>query len=186
MYDMLGKMLGLVDDTERVEIGLSVDPARGLTFRTRLLARPGTALESMAREVRPFQIDPVIFAGMAGAPMLVGATSIGPFWREIMASYRAHVAASKEKGAAAALAYYDAYLAAMGDMQSATRVGRPRTRPTSTIALSQTLKDAAERGQARGRAGHNGQRGDRRLARTPSCSGARRSTSRRSARQSGS
>jgi hypothetical protein len=146
MSDVAGKILGLIADADRVEVGLSVDAARGLTFRTRLLARPGTTLESMAREVRPFQIDPVVFAGMVGAPMLVGATSIGKFSREIMASYRAHVAASKEKGAAAGLAYYDAYLAAMGDMQSAAAsVGKDA--PYVTIALSQTLKDSASAGK---------------------------------------
>jgi hypothetical protein len=146
MYDVVGKMLGLVGDTDRVEIGLSVDAARGLTFRTRLMPRPGTALEAVARDVHPFQIDPVVFAGMVGSPMLVGATSMGPFWRDIMAGYRAHVAASKEKGAAAALVYYDAYLAAMGDMQSAAAsVGKDA--PYVTIALSQTLKNSASAGK---------------------------------------
>lgn len=142
VYDMLGKMLSLVGDAERVEIGLSIDPARGLTLRTRLMARPGTGLEGVAREVRPFQIDPAIWAGATGAPMMIGASSIGTFWRDVFGVYRARLAASKEKGAAAALLYYDAYIAAVGGMQSML-ASVAKAAPYFTVAFSTSLKDAA-------------------------------------------
>ena len=48
-YDMLGKIFGLVGDAERIEIGLSLDPARGLTLRARLMSRPGSQLEAVSR-----------------------------------------------------------------------------------------------------------------------------------------
>ncbi len=142
-YDMLGKMFGLVGDAERIEIGLSLDPARGLTLRARLMSRPGSQLEAVSRAVQPFQIDPTIWSGApATPPLFVGASSIGQFWREIFGGYRARLSTSKEKGAAAALVYYDAYLAALGPMQSVL-ASVSKDPPYLTAALSTSLKDAA-------------------------------------------
>jgi len=72
----------------------------------------------------------------------LAASSIGQFWREIFGGYRARLSASKEKGAAAALIYYDAYLAALGPMQSVL-ASVSKDPPYLTTALSTSLKDAA-------------------------------------------
>ncbi len=117
VYETFGTILGLVGDAERIEIGLSLDPARGLILRSRLMARPGTTLEATAREVRPFDLDRPVLGG-AGAPVMIGAMSIGTIWKQILGHYRERLAADKGKGVAAALAYYDAYLAGMVGGQS--------------------------------------------------------------------
>jgi hypothetical protein len=116
-FETLGQILTMAADADPIEIGLSVDPARGLILRGRLMARPGSALASAAREVRPFEIDPVVLGG-AGAPFMVGAMSIGSFWGQMLAHNRARLAAQSGKPAAAALGYYDAFLAAQAGQQS--------------------------------------------------------------------
>ena len=141
VYDTFGTMLGLVGDAERIEIGLALDPARGLILRTRLMARPGTMLEATAREVRPFEIDRAILGG-AGAPVMIGAMSIGTFWKQILGHYRDRLAADKTKGAAAALVYYDAFLAGMVGEQSGI-MATTKEAPYITGAFSTPLKDAA-------------------------------------------
>ncbi len=88
------------------------DPARGLVLHGRLLARAGTRLETVAKEVRPFTLDPTVLGDKRGR-FVMGASSLGPFWRGVFATYRDRLAADKQKGAQAALAYLDATLAAM-------------------------------------------------------------------------
>ena len=117
MYEMFGTMLGLVGDADRIEIGLLADPARGLILRGRMMPRPGTKLEAAARDVHPFEIDPTVVSG-PGAPVMIGGMSIGAVWHEILGQYRARIAADKGKGAAAALAYYDAFLGGLSGQQS--------------------------------------------------------------------
>ncbi|HEY6477613.1 MAG TPA: hypothetical protein VI456_13615 [Polyangia bacterium] len=141
VYEMFGTMLGLVGDAERIEIGLLADPARGLILRGRMFPRPGTKLETAAREVVPFEIDPAVTVG-PGAPVMIGAMSIGAVWREILGMYRARIAADKGKGAAAALAYYDAFLNGLSGGQSGI-VSFVKERPYVTGAFSTPLKDAA-------------------------------------------
>ena len=141
VYETFGTMLGLVGDAERIEIGLALDPARGLILRARLMARPGTTLEATAREVRPFEIDRTILGG-AGAPVMIGAMSIGTLWKQILGHYRDRLAADKTKGAAAALTYYDAFLAGMVGGQSGT-MAMTKEAPYVTGAFSTPLKDAA-------------------------------------------
>jgi hypothetical protein len=113
----IAELLGLVGDAASAEIGLSADPAKGLVFRARLMSKPGTRLESVAREVKPFELDPAV-TGDKASRFLVGASSLGAFWRGTFATYRERLAADKEKGAAAALAYFDATLAALGGQTS--------------------------------------------------------------------
>jgi hypothetical protein len=141
VYETFGTMLGLVGDAERIEIGLSLDPARGLILRSRLMARPGTMLEATAREVRPFEIDRTVLGG-TGAPVMIGAMSIGTLWKQILGHYRERLAADKGKGAAAALAYYDAFLAGMAGGQSGM-MALSKEAPYFTGAFSTPLKDAA-------------------------------------------
>ena len=141
VYETFGTMLGLVGDAERIEIGLALDPARGLILRTRLMARVGTMLEATAREVRPFEIDRTILGG-AGAPVMIGAMSIGTLWKQILGHYRDRLAADKAKGASAALVYYDAFLAGMVGGQSGT-MATTKEAPYITGAFSTPLKDAA-------------------------------------------
>jgi hypothetical protein len=116
-YETLGQILNMAGDADPIEVGLSLDPARGLVLRGRLLARPGSTLATAAREVRPFEIDPVVLGGQ-GAPFVVGAMSIGTFWGQMLAHNRARLAAQTGKPAAAALGYYDAFLAAQAGEQS--------------------------------------------------------------------
>ncbi len=89
----------------------------------------------------PFQIDPGVAAG-SGPQAMLGASSIGPFWRRTMSIYRNRLVASTEKGASAALAYYDALMAAMGSQQSAAIAVQKQT-PYIAGLFSTTLTDAA-------------------------------------------
>jgi hypothetical protein len=141
VYQTFGTMMGLVGDAERVEIGLALDPARGLILRARLMSRPGTMLETTAREVRPFEIDRAILGG-TGAPVMIGAMSIGTFWKQVLGQYRDRLAADKTKGAAAALAYYDAFMAGMAGEQSGV-MATTKEAPYFTGAFSTPIKDAA-------------------------------------------
>jgi hypothetical protein len=140
VYETFGTMLGLVGDAERVEIGLALDPARGLILRARLMARPGTMLEATAREVHPFEIDRAILGG-TGAPVMIGGMSIGTLWKQILGRYRDRLAADKTKGAAEALAYYDAFLAGMVGEQSGN-MAVTKEPPYFTGAFSTPIKDA--------------------------------------------
>ncbi len=151
VYETVGTMLGLVGDAERIEIGLALDPARGLILRARLMARPGTMLEATAREVRPFEIDRAVL-GAPGAPVMIGAMSIGTFWKQTLGHYRDRLAADKTKAAAAALAYYDAFLAGMAGEQSGM-VAISKEAPYFTGAFSTPLRDAAAAGKVGGALG---------------------------------
>ena len=141
MYETFGTMRAMVGDAERIEIGLLADPARGLILRGRMIARPGTKLEAAARDVHPFELDPLLTAG-PGAPVMIGGMSIGAAWQEILGQYRARVAADKGKGTAAALAYYDAFLGGLSGQQSGA-VSIVKERPYITGAFATPLKDAA-------------------------------------------
>jgi len=140
-YETLGQVLGMVADADPIEIGLSLDSTRGLVLRGRLMARPGSALANAAREVRPFEIDPVVLGG-AGVPFMVGAMSIGSIWGQMLAHNRQRLAAQTGKPAAAALAYYDAFLASQAGQQSGS-VAVASGEPMLTGLFSTALKDAA-------------------------------------------
>jgi hypothetical protein len=137
----VAELLGLIGDAASAQVGLSADPARGLVLRARLLARPGTRLETVAREVHPFALDASVI-GEKASRILVGASSIGPFWRGLFDTYRARLAADKGKGAAAALAYLDATLAAMGGETSGAMWVRKEV-PYLSGAFASPIKDTA-------------------------------------------
>jgi hypothetical protein len=139
--EVAAEMLGLLTEADIGELGLAVDPAKGLVLRFRLLPRPGTRLATVAKEVVPFQIDPAVGAG-GGPQAMLGGTSVGPFWRRMMSAYRDRLVASTEKGAPAALAYYDAVLAALGPQQSAALVAQKQS-PYFAGLFSTALTDAA-------------------------------------------
>jgi hypothetical protein len=144
-YETLGKMLALIGDADPIEIGLSLDPARGLVLRGRLMARPGTPLSAAAHDVRPFEIDPSVLGG-TGAPFMVGAMSMGSFWGQILTHSRARLAAAQtgkpDKAVTAALAYYDAFLAAQGGQQSGS-ISIVSGEPIISGIFSTALKDDA-------------------------------------------
>jgi hypothetical protein len=140
-YETAAKMMGLIGDADHVEIGLSIDPARGLTLLGRLFARPGTALEATAKQVTPFEIDPAMLGG-SGPRFGVGAMSLGSLWQEILGHYRQRLAGDKGKGVAAALAYYDAFLAGQSGQQTGA-VWLQKEMPYFSGAFSTSLKDAA-------------------------------------------
>ena len=140
-YEMAAKMLGIFGDADRIEVGLSIDPARGLTLVARLLSRPGSALEATARQVTPFEIDRAVVGDPRGR-FVVGAMSLGMIWRDILGHYRQRLAADKGKGVAAALAYYDALLAGQSGEQSGA-VWLTHDAPYFSGAFSTPLSDAA-------------------------------------------
>jgi hypothetical protein len=140
-YETAAKMLELFSDAERIELGLSIDPAKGLILGARLYARPGSALEATARQVTPFEIDPAVLEG-SGPRFAVGAMSLGALWRDMLDHYRQRLAADKGKGAAAAFAYYDAFLGGLSGQQSGA-VWLHKEAPYFSGAFSTPLKDTA-------------------------------------------
>jgi hypothetical protein len=140
-YETAAKMMALIGDADRVEVGLSIDPARGLTLLGRLFARPGTALEATAKQVTPFEIDPAVLGG-TGPRFGVGAMSLGSLWQDILGHYRQRLAGDKAKGVAAALAYYDAFLAGQSGQQTGA-VWLQKEMPYFSGAFSTSLKSAA-------------------------------------------
>ena len=138
----LGEVLGLAGDASSIEAGLLPDPARGLIVHARFNARPGTRLEAVAKEVKPFQLDPAVATTSPSGRFIVGANSLGPFWRGVLGTYRDRLAADKQKGAVVALAYYDAVMAALAGQQS-TSLSLYKEAPYLSGAFAIPLKDAA-------------------------------------------
>jgi hypothetical protein len=139
-------MLALAGDTSSIEAGLVSDPARGLIVHARFNARPGTKLETVAKEVKPFKLDPAVATSGTTGRFVVGANSIGPFWRGLIGTYRDRLAADKQKGAAAALTYFDAVVEALGGQQS-TSLSMFKDPPFVSGAFAIPLKDAASAGK---------------------------------------
>jgi hypothetical protein len=135
------EMLSLLGDAEAVELGLGVDPAKGLSLRARLRARAASKLEAVARDTHPYELDGTLLSLGKSPPAIVGASSIGAFMRAQLARQRAHLAASKAKGVAAALAFHDAMIAALGG-QTAFTVGFTKEAPLFSGQLAYPLKDA--------------------------------------------
>jgi len=144
--ESLGEALALAGDASSIEVGLVADPAKGMIIRARFNARAGTRLESVAKEVKPFNLDPAVATTSATGRFLVGANSIGPFWRGVLATYRDRLAADKKKGAAVALAYYDAVMAALAG-QLSTSMSVVKEAPYLSGAFAFPLKDAASAGK---------------------------------------
>jgi len=136
------EMVSLLGDAEAVELGLGVDPSKGLSLRARLRARPASKLEAVARDTHPYELDGTLLALGKEPPAVVGASSIGGFMRGQMARQREHLAASKAKGVAAALAFHDAMLAAMGG-QTGFTMGFTKETPLFAGQLAYPLKDEA-------------------------------------------
>lgn len=142
----VGEALALAGDASSIEASLVADPAKGLIVNARFNPRPGTKLESVAKEVKPFSLDPAVATTSTSGRFIVGGNSLGPFWRGVLATYRDRLAADKQKGAAVALTYYDAVLAAMAGQQS-TSMSLYREAPYLSGAFSFPLKDTASAGQ---------------------------------------
>jgi len=142
----IAECLALGGDASSIEAGLVSDPARGLIVRARFNARPGTKLETIAKEVKAFRLDPAVATTSMSGRFLAGASSLGPFTRGILDAYRARIAADKLKGASAALAYYDAVLAALAGQQS-TSLSLTKEAPFLSGAVALPLKDAAAAGK---------------------------------------
>jgi len=142
----IGECLLLGGDASSIEAGLVSDPARGLIIRARFNARAGTKLETIAKDMKPFRLDPAVATTGASGRVLVGASSVGPFTRGILEAYRARLAADKQKGASAALTYYDAVLAALAGQQS-TSLSLNKEAPYLSGAVAIPLKDAATAGK---------------------------------------
>jgi hypothetical protein len=135
------EVLSLLGDADAAEIGLAVDVAKGLSLRTRLRARAASKLEAVARDVRPYELDTSVLALDKTTPTVVGASSIGAFMRAQMTRQRERLAASKAKGAAAALAFHDSMMAALGG-QTGFALGFVKTAPLFEGQIAYALKDA--------------------------------------------
>jgi hypothetical protein len=144
--EALGEALALAGDTSSIEASLVADPARGLVIKARFNARTGTRLETVAKEMKPFKLDPAVATTSASGRFLLGANSIGPFWRGVLATYRDRLAADKQKGAAPALAYYDAVVAALAGQQSIS-LSLYKEAPYLSGAVAIPLQDAASAGK---------------------------------------
>jgi hypothetical protein len=136
--ESMTQMLSLIGDAETVELGLVVDSVKGVGLRARLRAKPGTPLEGVARDTRPFEVDTTLLSG-GGPPVVVAASSVGPFARSLMVKQRERLAAAKAK---AALEYYDAYMAGLaGQFSLVLTVSREA--PLFSALVSYPMKDAA-------------------------------------------
>jgi hypothetical protein len=142
----VAEVLTMAGEASSIDVGLVSDPVKGLVVRVRANARAGTRLEAVAKEFKPFKLDPAVATTSATGRFVLGANSLGPFWRGMLATYRDRLAADKQKGAAAALAYYDAVLAAMAGQQS-TSLSVYKEAPYLSGAFSIPLKDAASAGK---------------------------------------
>jgi hypothetical protein len=140
--EMFEEMVALLGDAQTVELGLSVDVAKGLSLRARLRARPASKLEAVARDVHPYELDGTLLSLGKAAPSFVGASSIGGFMRAQLSRQRDRLAASKAKGAVAALAFQDAMVAALGG-QSGFTLGFVKEAPLFAGQIAYPLKDAA-------------------------------------------
>lgn len=56
--DALGQVASYAGDIARAEIGLTLDAGSGATLVARLVARPSSTLETLARQAQPVPIDP--------------------------------------------------------------------------------------------------------------------------------
>jgi hypothetical protein len=144
--ESLAEALALAGDAASIEASLVSDPARGLIVRMRFNARAGTRLEAIAKDMKPFRLDPAVATTSASGRFLVGANSLGPFWRGMLATYRDRLAADKQKGAIVALSYYDAVVAAMAGQQS-TSLSLYKEAPFLSGAFAFPLKDLASAGK---------------------------------------
>jgi hypothetical protein len=140
-FDTLAEILALAGDASSIEMGMSLDPARGLLVKNRFNAREGTRLASIAREVQPFALDPAV-AAAPGPRFAVGGSSMGTFMRDLVAKQRARLAADKQPGAATALAYMDALNAATMTNQS-FNIALTKQPPYLAASVSTECKDAA-------------------------------------------
>jgi hypothetical protein len=136
------EMVALIGDAEAVELGLAIDAAKGMSLRVRMRARAGSKLGVIAKDVHPYELDRTLLALGKTPPAAVGAFSVGAFMREQMAHQRERLAASKAKGAAAALAFHDATVAALAG-QTAFAGGFAKEPPIVWGQLSYPLKDEA-------------------------------------------
>jgi hypothetical protein len=144
--EAVADVMQLLGDLDTVEMGLSVDPARGMFLQAHLRPRAGTPLAAVAHDVRPFALERALLGGSA-APAALGAMSYGPIIQNAMARQRERLAtpgpdAKKKKAAASALAAFDAMLAAL-DGQASFAFPIAREPPHLAVDVSYPLKDAA-------------------------------------------
>jgi hypothetical protein len=136
--ESMTQMLLLIGDAETIELGLVVDPGKGVGLRARFRAKPGTPLEGVARDTKPFEVDTTLLSG-GGPPVVVAASSVGPFSRALMMKQRERLAALKAK---VALEYYDAYMAGLAGQFSLV-LSVAREAPLFSALVSYPMKDAA-------------------------------------------
>jgi hypothetical protein len=144
MLETVQDVLGLIAGVQTAELGLVVDDKRGLAVRGRLLARAGSPMVDFARDAKPFELDRAVLGGDV-APALVEANSTGGFVQKLMSRQRERLAsteAKKRKGGPAALAFFDAMMAALS-WQTSVGVTMSNDAPPFAADVVYGLKDAA-------------------------------------------
>ena len=136
--DVLEDLAGYLGDTNTVEIGLTMDEARGLIVNVRIHPLAGTPFEKLTLEGKPFSIDPALLHNPDELAFVM-ASSYGPFLRAQIARQRQRLVESHDKGAPAALQFFDASFAAFDGSWS----GVGRLRPSLSIQAIYPLKDQA-------------------------------------------
>ncbi|HET6148155.1 MAG TPA: hypothetical protein VFH68_11545 [Polyangia bacterium] len=136
--DMLEDIAGYAADTGTIEIGLSITEGHGLIANLRVHPLPGTPLERLTADARPFAIDPVLLRRSDDAVML-GASSYGPFLKAQIARQRQRLLDGHDKGAAAAVQFMDTATDAFEGSWS----GIGWLQPALSAQVIYPLKDAA-------------------------------------------
>jgi hypothetical protein len=149
--EMMSDFLSLAADADAIEVGLSIDPTKGLSLRSRWRAHAGSRLAALAREVHPFELDTAVLANApAATPAFVASSSLGGFMRSVLAHQRERLVASKSK---AALAYFDAYLEGSAGETSFAGWFSP-TAPLFAAQFVYPMKDAAAATKLQDAVGH--------------------------------
>jgi len=136
--DVLEDLAAYAADVGTLEVGLAADERHGLITNLRVHSLPGTPLEKLTGEGRPFAIDPVLLRRSEDL-VFVGASSYGAFLRAQIARQRKRLTESHDKGAPAAVQFLDTMVEALEGSSSAAA----RVQPAPSFQVIYLLKDAA-------------------------------------------
>jgi hypothetical protein len=140
--DVLEDLVAYAGDIGTLELGVAISERQGLITNLRVHPLPGTPLEKLTGDGKPFAIDPVLLRGsddLADNLAFLGASSYGPFLRAQLARQRKRLAEGHDKGSQAAALYIDTVIEGMEGSWS----GAGRFQPTPSFQMVYLLKDAA-------------------------------------------
>ena len=109
-------------DATSVEVGLDVDPTRGLGLALRLSPRPGSKLETLAAEAHTIALDPLLGDGSENAALVL-TSGYGARNLEALRRARAEVLGASPEASAGAARFLDSLIAGLaGDASAIVRV----------------------------------------------------------------